>query len=95
MNHQIDTKISTLLNWDAVRNSVYPVLAPPVIEKLGRLQGLVNTDFLDMKVIYTIRLPKDGSEAGHIRISQALFEHYKISRGELHRQALKNLNKDG
>lgn len=95
MNHQIDTKISTLLNWDEVRNSVYPVLASPVMEKSGQLQELVNTDFLDMKVIYTIWLRKDGLEAGYIRISQALFEHYKISIEELHRQALKNLNKDG
>ena len=42
-----------------------------------------------------IWLRKDGLEAGYIRISQALFEHYKISIEELHRQALKNLNKDG
>ena len=95
MNDERNRTTSGFLNWILVKKLVYPVLAPLVMEHSKQLQELVSTDFLDMKVIYIIRLRMDRDKAGYIRISRKLFESYGISRETLHRQALKNLNQDG
>ena len=77
-------------DWGYARENVYPILLPAG----ESMEGMVHTMMLDLAAAYAIRLKNPGKEGGIVRVDTPLLESYGISREELHRQALKNMDKD-
>ncbi len=77
-------------DWEKVKEKVYPVLLSTE-ENRELLQRLVSMPLLDLSIIYIIR----GDRKTSVKISRSLLEDYGISREELHRKAVENLEKDG
>lgn len=86
--------IKSLLVWEEVKNEVYPVLFP-VKGNEQMLEPLVKRNLLDLAVVYIIRNAERGMGTAVAKISESLLNLYGITEEELHRQAMKNLEKDG
>lgn len=82
------------VDWNQARADIYPVL---LAEETNReyLEGMVHTRMLDMAVAYIIRGKLEGGTEGAIRITKGLLRGYGVELGELHRQAMENLKRDG
>lgn len=80
--------------WENVKDHVYPALISAEGNK-ELLQELVSGRFLDMAVIYMIRGDLGEKGSGHVKVSIPMLRRYGISEGELHEQAMRNLEKDG
>ena len=81
--------VGKLCSWEEVRGQVYPMLISAEKDK-GILSTLVTDRFLDLSVIYIIRM--DG---GIIRLTEEMLERYGADREGLKRYAMENLKKDG
>lgn len=79
--------------WDKVKEHVYPILISSQNNEV-LLSNLVSTSFLDLAVIYAIRLDANVMGMATIKINKILFAHYGISVEELHKQAITNMKKD-
>lgn len=83
-----------LLNWDAVREKVYPVLLSE--KENGELLGkLVSRSLLDLSIVYIIRETVDAENSCSVKITCGMMEAYGISEGQLYKQAMHNLEGDG
>lgn len=83
-----------MMNWDVIKDSVYPILISTERNQ-ELLDGLVTDTLLDLSVVYIIRFMIEENEFGNIKINKSLFEHYGVTKEELHEQALCNLKNDG
>ena len=86
--------IDKLQDWNCVKECIYPILLS-ARENKRQLGKLVFTRMLDLAVAYIIRHDTGNGYSGCIKISHNLLSHYKVSKAELHRQAVSNLEKDG
>lgn len=84
----------SLLNWDAVREKVYPVLLSAK-ENGELLKKLVSRSLLDLSVIYIIREAVDAENGCSVKITCGMLEAYGISEEQLYKQAMRNLEGDG
>lgn len=91
--NKIEVVAENLTQWEKVKEDIYPVLIS-VKENEELLQSLVNSEMLDLAVIYVIRTPIGGNDTATVKINHSLFKHYRISKDELHECALKNLEKE-
>lgn len=83
-----------LMDWNSVKNDVYPILVP----RDGNEQFLASfiyTPFLDLAVIYEVRIREDENGTVSSKISNDLFSRYELTQEELHEQAIRNMKKDG
>lgn len=80
-------------DWGYARENVYPILMPAGNE--NPLGETVHTMLLDLAVAYAIRGGTHGEGGGTLTVDASLLESYGVSREELHRQALKNMDRDG
>ncbi len=86
-------QICSLNNWDSVKEMIYPMLlSSKSNEEL--LKTCINRPFLDLSIIYTIRLQMDGPSIGTVKITRDLFSSFGISEQELHDQAIKNMEQE-
>ena len=81
-------------DWEMVKDNVYPILLSTE-ENQGMIKDLVSKPVLDLSVVYSIRIELHGKGSLGIKINRKLLESYGISNEELHKQAMKNLEKDG
>ncbi len=80
-------------DWSFVSERIYPRLISTKLN-LENLKNLVSTPFLDLSVIYVIRLSgiDDGNdENACIKVTESLFDNWGISKEDLHGKALENL----
>ncbi len=84
-----------LSDWDTASGYIYPLLVHT--DSNGEmLEKLVSTPFLDLSVIYYIKLGSLHAGEANVKITNQLFEGFGITIDELHEQALTNLrNNDG
>lgn len=84
-----------LYDWNVVSGRVYPMLIQTESNK-ETLEHLVSTPFLDLSVIYYIKLDTLNEAEANVKITYPLLESLNITADQLHEQALYNLrNKDG
>lgn len=92
-NHPMSEFIQKLLKWEKVKENIYPVLV--LTDKNEEfLKPLAVTEFLDMSVYYRICENTETDGQYSINIKQAMLENYGITIGQLHEQAVKNLEKE-
>ena len=80
--------------WEQVKDNVFPILLSTE-ENRELLERLVSTPMLDLSVAYAVRGGTIGGSCANFKISKRLLECYGISSGQLHRQAMENMEKDG
>ena len=85
---------SRILDWDAIKNSVYPVLLS-VDANQELLEEVISTKLLDLAIVYIAREKMATGGFGSVKINNRLFESYGISEDQLHEQAIHNLEQDG
>ncbi len=86
--------VKRIRNWDFIRKSIYPILLTTK-DNGELLEKLVSVPMLDLSVAYIIRMKIEDGTSGNIKITRQIFDEFKISPEELHRQAMENLKKDG
>ncbi len=84
-----------LTDWDFAAENVYPALINTGYNA-ELLEELVSRPFLDLSIIYIIRIPTDGFEgSASTKVTKTMLANYRISEDELYEQAMFNLrNKD-
>ena len=80
--------------WERVKYKIYPILLSTE-ENKELLEDLVSTPMLDLSVAYVIRGELAGEYTASIKITQELLETYGVSVGQLHMQAVGNMEMDG
>lgn len=88
----LSERIKGILDWDNVKDSVYPVLIS-ASENEEFLTKYVHTAFLDLAVVYEVRVDHENGTVSS-KISNGMLKLYGVSREELHSQALENMEKD-
>lgn len=86
--------VAKLFDWNCVKDNIYPILLS-TRENRELLESLVSVPMLDLSVAYIIRCDIPEEYRGCVKISNEMLACYKVSREELHKQALKNMEKDG
>ena len=86
--------VDRLMNWETIKDSVYPVLLSTAGNE-EYLSQYVSKPFLDLSIIYEVRLSEGSSGTANCKISNSLLNNYGITRDELHEQALANMKNDG
>ena len=84
----------SIIGWENVKEKVYPVLIS-VSKNEEYLKELVHTPFLDLAIVYEIRNEDEGCRMASAKVTHSLMNVYGISKSELHRQAIQNMEKDG
>lgn len=83
-----------LVEWEYVKDKIYPIVVQT--EKNHRImEDLISKEYMDLSVLYNIRLMQDESGIGCVKVTTDLFDSYGITVDELHQQALINLRRDG
>jgi len=90
----MDELARTINNYEEIKGKIYPMLIScDGNEEL--LERYAFSKFLDMAVLYFIRLEDFGDGCGTVKITNDLMDHYRVSISELHEQALRNMQDDG
>lgn len=88
-------EITSLTKWDKIKDEVYPVLLSTESNR-ELLKKYVHKEFLDLSVIYIIRLSSNENGMGSVKITQDMMKGYDgITEDDLHAQALENMEKEG
>ena len=90
----IKESVRRLFDWNHIKELVYPVLVSQAANDQF-LTNYVHTPFLDLAVIYEVRVSEDETGIASSKVSYSMLNVYGISRAELHQQALQNMRKDG
>lgn len=80
--------------WQWAKDYVCPVMRP-VKEDMNEYAGMPSISFLDLKVYYKILYPLSEGNMATVKVTDALLKVWGISKAELHKNAAKNLKKDG
>lgn len=85
----IMTMVNQIRNWNDAKELVLPML----IQKDGVFDDrtLVRNEYLDMTVIYYIKVEERSDYSAYLKITEELLKHWEISKEELHQAAMKNL----
>lgn len=86
--------VKKLLDWNSMKDVVYPVLVSQE-ENEKFLAHYVHTPFLDLAVIYEVRISSDENGVASSKVTHSMLNAYGISREILHQQALENMREDG
>jgi len=93
-NNIIKDSVRKLMDWDSIKDNVYPVLVSQE-ENDQFLEHHVYAPFLDLAVIYEVRVSEDEKGTASSKVTYSMLNLYGISKAELHQQALENMKKDG
>lgn len=83
-----------LMDWNSIKDKVYPILVSQEVNDRF-LERYVCTPFLDLAVIYEVRISEGEYGTVSSKITYSLLNFYGISKTELHQQALENMKQDG
>lgn len=86
--------VKKLLDWNSMKDVVYPVLVSHE-ENEKFLTHHVHTPFLDLAVIYEVRVSDDENGVASSKVTHSMLNAYGISKEVMHQQALENMKKDG
>ncbi len=87
-------KVCSESETNEITESIYPILLTTK-DNGELLEKLVSVPMLDLSVAYIIRMKIEDGISGNIKITRQIFDEFRISPEELHRQAIENLEKDG
>lgn len=90
----IKESVKKLLDWNSMKDVVYPVLVSQE-ENEKFLTHYVHTLFLDLAVIYEVRVSDDENGVASSKVTHSMLNAYGISKEVMHQQALENMKKDG
>lgn len=91
---EIEEFAGSVTYWEKVKTIIYPILLSKE-ENAELLENLVTDSFLDLSIVYIIRRSKKHEGSINVKVTKTLFAGYGITKEELHRQAVDNLEKDG
>lgn len=83
-----------LLNWEHVRDSIYPALVS-ASDNSEMLSGLLHTPYLDLAIIYMNRLKFPDGNTSTSKVTPDMLRIWGVSEDELKEAAMKNLRNDG
>lgn len=87
-------EITSLDHWEAVKDKIFPILlSTSMNEEL--LKKLVSRKFLDLSIVYVIRLTSNNSDTGSVKITHELLKGYGVSEHALYAQAMTNMDLEG
>ena len=90
-NKDIHELVANITNWDWISENVFPILINTDANQ-DLLKDLVSTPFLDLSVIYVIRIPEGVQDAwASVKITKGMLDGYGVSKDALHDQAMSNL----
>lgn len=85
--------IDLLTKWDNVKNNIYPMLvATKGNENL--LKSLLTRPFLDLSIIYMIRIGETKEAISSVKITENLAQTYNVDEETVYETAMENLEKD-
>ena len=90
----VKESVKKLLDWNSMKDVIYPVLVSQE-ENEKFLTHYVHTLFLDMAVIYEVRVSDDENGVASSKVTHSMLNAYGISKEVMHQQALENMTKDG
>lgn len=90
----IKDNVRKLMDWNSIKDEVYPVLVSQETNDQF-LDHHVYTSFLDLAVIYEVRVAEDKNGIASSKVTYGMLNLYGVSKAELHQQALENMKKDG
>ena len=93
-NNDIKDSVKKLMDWNSIKDRVYPVLVSQEANDQF-LEHYVYTPFLDLAVIFEVRVSEDEYGTASSKVNHTMLNIYGISKTELHQQALENMKKDG
>ena len=83
-----------LTDWSRVKDDIYPML---ICTRTNTeiLEKLISREFLDLSIIYTIRLKMEFEDGvGTVKITKELQESLGKTEEDIYQQAIKNLEKE-
>lgn len=90
----MDFDTNSILDFDKVKEKIVPKLINRDMNQT-LLGTVVHQSFLDLEVIYQIKVFSNGNETGTVTIKNEFLENWgSITVEELHRVAIKNLSKE-
>lgn len=93
-DNNIKDSVKKLMDWNGIKDKVYPVLVSQEANDQF-LEHYVYTPFLDLAVIYEVRVSEDEYGTATSKVNHTMLNIYGISKAELHQQALENMKQDG
>lgn len=84
--------LGNLETWEGVKNRIYPILVAES-ENEGMKESYMHRKYLDLMILYTIRISAD--EIGTIKIKKDMAAKWGITEAELYARAMENLQEDG
>lgn len=93
-DNSIKDSVRMLMDWNSIKDKVYPILVSQEANDQF-LDHHVYTPFLDLAVIYEVRVREDENGIASSKVTYSMLNIYGISKSELHQQALENMKKDG
>lgn len=84
--------LGNLETWEGVKNRIYPLLVSES-ENEGMKEFYMHRKYLDLMILYTIRISAD--EIGTIKIKKDMAAKWGITEAELYAKAMENLQEDG
>lgn len=93
-NVGINYPVDMIRNWEDAKECIYPLLVNTKKNQM-LLDSVVHKDFLDLSVIYIIKISESGYEGmASTKITNQLFELYGVSTEELYETAIMNMKKE-
>ena len=92
-DNSIKDSVRMLMDWNSIKDKVYPILVSQEANDQF-LDHHVYTPFLDLAVIYEVRVREDENGIASSKVTYSMLNIYGIIKSELHQQALENMKKD-
>lgn len=83
-----------LTDWGSIKSEIYPMLLSTELNQKS-LEGMVRRKWMDLSIVYAVRLMAGEGCCCHVKITKQMLESYGVSVKELHKQALLNMKMDG
>ena len=90
----IKDSVRKLMDWSSIKDRVYPILVSQEANDQF-LNHHVYTPFLDLAVIYEVRVTEDENGIACSKVTYSMLNVYGISKAELHQKAIENMKQDG
>lgn len=85
--------VADLSRWEFCKERVFPVLISTKRNQ-EMLKSLISKEFLDLSIIYAVRLDSVDDSMGTVKVSCDLMKTWGVSLEELHETAIENLQGD-
>ena len=88
----IQMPLDDMFDYEQVKDNIFPRLVNLERNQLG-LKDVPYTKLGDLAVTYRVKVSGDSNTLSSLAITNALMEKYGVTTGELHEQALENMER--